>query len=173
MMENREICFQTTEHKLNPGYLIPEFLPEAKHDTIQAFWEEIKPEELSLKYQHDFFHPAFMTRFICRAGRLAKSYDYLWKNGIWITYGPLLVADLAKTMERFDTLLKDCSLKNDLTLKRGELSFLEKYMIQATLDYEKSATQTNQIRGSVLALIDRMKIDDLIENEVLRFLLDG
>ncbi|HMQ87901.1 MAG TPA: COR domain-containing protein, partial [Flavilitoribacter sp.] len=86
MMESCEICFQVTEDERDPEYILTEFLPDKKDEKVSSFWEKVAENELFLKYQTDFFHPAFISRFIARAGRLAKGYDHIWRNGIWITY---------------------------------------------------------------------------------------
>ncbi|MCI4670421.1 MAG: leucine-rich repeat domain-containing protein, partial [Bacteroidia bacterium] len=85
MMVSCEICFQIEEGK-NPVYLIPEYLPDEPDKDILEFWERDADAEINLQYVYPFFHKAFMTRFISRAGRLAKKYDRLWKKGIWLTY---------------------------------------------------------------------------------------
>ena len=86
MMESCEICFKITEDERDPEYIIMEFLPDQKDDKVASFWEKSTENELYLKYQTNFFHPAFISRFIARAGRLAKSFDHIWCNGIWITF---------------------------------------------------------------------------------------
>ena len=86
MMESCELCFKITEDQNNPEYIITEFLSQKKDERISLFWEGPAENELFLKYQTNFFHKAFITRFIARAGRLAKNYDYIWRNGIWISY---------------------------------------------------------------------------------------
>ena len=86
MMESCEICFKLTDDKQNPSYLIPECLQAQEPETVELTWSKPDPNEYRLLYQHDFIHPVFMIRFICRAGRCAKSLDRIWRNGIWITY---------------------------------------------------------------------------------------
>lgn len=86
MMENCEISFKISESTENPEYILIEFLPERKPDIVTHFWEKQAEDQLFMKYLHEFFHPAFLSRFIARAGRLAKNYDHIWKNGIWITH---------------------------------------------------------------------------------------
>jgi internalin A len=86
MMESCEICLQLSEDKENPKYLIPECLPNEEPEFVEYVWKMHEEQEHRLVYQHDFFHPAFMVRFICRAGRMSKSVDRIWRNGIWITY---------------------------------------------------------------------------------------
>ncbi|AEE52217.1 leucine-rich repeat protein [Haliscomenobacter hydrossis] len=86
MMESCEICFQISEDKQNPKYLIPECLQAEEPEIIDYVWSKTEANEYRMLYQHDFFHHAFMIRFICRAGRMAKSLDRIWRNGIWITY---------------------------------------------------------------------------------------
>jgi internalin A len=86
MMENCEICFKVTEDERDPEYIITEFLPDKKDDKVSSFWKDASENELFLRYQTNFFHPAFISRFIARAGRLAKSFDHIWRNGIWITF---------------------------------------------------------------------------------------
>ena len=86
MMESCEIAFMIEDDKENPKYLIPEFLSEEKSHTIEEHWSETKDGELFLKYIYPFFHSAFMTRFISKAGRLAQNFDRIWKRGIWITH---------------------------------------------------------------------------------------
>jgi internalin A len=86
MMESCEICFKVTEDERDPEYIITEFLPGEKDEKVNSFWEDPSNSELFLKYQTNFFHQAFISRFIARAGRLAKSFDHMWRNGIWITF---------------------------------------------------------------------------------------
>ena len=70
----------------DPEYIITEFLPDEKDEKVVNFWAKPTENELFLRYQTNFFHPAFMSRFISRAGRMAKNYDNIWRNGIWITH---------------------------------------------------------------------------------------
>jgi internalin A len=86
IMENCEICFQITESHIDPEYVITEFLSKERDAKVTNFWDEIAPGELFLRYQTLFFHSAFITRFITRAGRLAENFDHMWRSGIWITY---------------------------------------------------------------------------------------
>ena len=86
MMESCEICFKMEESPDDVRYLIPEYLPEEKSYAIAQHWQEEADGDLRFRYWYLFFHSAFMMRFIARAGRLTKNYNYIWKRGIWITY---------------------------------------------------------------------------------------
>ena len=85
MMESCEICFKITDDEIDPQYIITQYLPKEKDEKVKDFWKNPNKEELFLHYKTPFFHPAFISRFIARAGRLAENFDYMWRDGIWIT----------------------------------------------------------------------------------------
>ena len=83
-----EICFQLNPKQSNDKnkavYVAPQLLPEQRPDKVHTFWQNLSGG-LTLRFDYEYLHEAFVHRFIVRAGHLAQPH-HLWRRGIWFIW---------------------------------------------------------------------------------------